>query len=72
MGHLTLISEDVITALQHYPPDLKLRLAKYAPQPDWDAALDDIDEEFYEDKDNLFERVVCFAVEKGLIPPIEH
>lgn len=36
MGHLTLISEDVITALQHYPPDLKLRLAKYAPQPDWD------------------------------------
>lgn len=36
MGHLTLISEDVITALQHYPPDLKLRLAQYAPQPDWD------------------------------------
>lgn len=36
MGHLTLISEDVIGALEHYPPDLRLLLAKYAPQPDWD------------------------------------
>lgn len=36
MGHLTLISEDVITALEHYPPELKLLLAQYAPQPDWD------------------------------------
>lgn len=36
MGHLTLISEDVIGALEHYPPDLRLVLAQYAPQPDWD------------------------------------
>ena len=36
MGHLTLISEDVIMALSHFPPDLKLQLAQYAPQPDWD------------------------------------
>lgn len=36
MGHLTLISEDVIGALEHYPPELKLLLAQYAPQPDWD------------------------------------
>lgn len=36
MGHLTLISEDVIMALNHFPPDLKLQLARYAPQPDWD------------------------------------
>ena len=36
MGHLTLISEDVIGALEHYPPDLKLLLSQYAPQPDWD------------------------------------
>lgn len=36
MGHLTLISEDVIGALEHYPPDLKLLLAQYSPQPDWD------------------------------------
>ena len=36
MGHLTLISEDVIGALEHYPPDLRILLAKYAPQPDWD------------------------------------
>lgn len=36
MGHLTLISEDVIGALEHYPPDLRLLLAKHAPQPDWD------------------------------------
>ncbi|KAH8117023.1 SIT4 phosphatase-associated protein-domain-containing protein [Phellopilus nigrolimitatus] len=36
MGHLTLVSEDVIGALEHYPPELKLLLAQYAPQPDWD------------------------------------
>lgn len=36
MGHLTLISEDVINALEHYPPDLKLSIAQYAPQPAWD------------------------------------
>ena len=36
MGHLTLISEDVIIALEHYPPELRLILAQYAPQPEWD------------------------------------
>ena len=36
MGHLTLISEDVIGALEHFPPDLRLIVAQYAPQPDWD------------------------------------
>ncbi|TFY80035.1 hypothetical protein EWM64_g3980 [Hericium alpestre] len=36
MGHLTIISEDVIVALDHFPPDLRLIIAQYAPQPDWD------------------------------------
>jgi serine/threonine-protein phosphatase 6 regulatory subunit 3 len=36
MGHLTLISEDVITALEHFPPDLKQVIEEYAPQPAWD------------------------------------
>jgi serine/threonine-protein phosphatase 6 regulatory subunit 3 len=36
MGHLTLISEDVLTALDHFPPDLKLVIEEYAPQPAWD------------------------------------
>lgn len=36
MGHLTLISEDVINALEHYPPDLRLSISRYAPQPEWD------------------------------------
>jgi serine/threonine-protein phosphatase 6 regulatory subunit 3 len=36
MGHLTLISEDVISALEHYPPDLRLSIAQFAPQPAWD------------------------------------
>ncbi|KAI0053980.1 SAPS-domain-containing protein [Auriscalpium vulgare] len=36
MGHLTLISEDVITSLNHFPPDLRLQISPYAPQPDWD------------------------------------
>lgn len=35
MGHLTLMSEDVITALEHYPPDLRLTIERYAPQPEW-------------------------------------
>lgn len=36
MGHLTLISEDVISALEHYPPELRLSIAQFAPQPAWD------------------------------------
>jgi len=36
MGHLTLISEDVITALDHFPPDLKLVIEEHVPQPAWD------------------------------------
>jgi serine/threonine-protein phosphatase 6 regulatory subunit 3 len=36
MGHLTLISEDVITALDHFPPDLKQVIEECAPQPAWD------------------------------------
>ncbi|EPQ57764.1 SAPS-domain-containing protein [Gloeophyllum trabeum ATCC 11539] len=36
MGHLTLISEDVIGALEHYPPDLRAVIRSFAPQPAWD------------------------------------
>ncbi|KAG6330423.1 hypothetical protein ID866_8667 [Astraeus odoratus] len=36
MGHLTLMSEDVITALEHYPLELRLTIEQYAPQPEWD------------------------------------
>ncbi len=36
MGHLTLISEDVISALSHYPFELTDQLSQYAPQPEWD------------------------------------
>jgi len=49
----------------------ELPIDENAPQPAWDAELDEIDEEFYEDKDNLYELVVDYAVKKGLIPPIE-
>jgi hypothetical protein len=37
MGHLTLISEDVISALALYPTELSETLARYCPQPQWDA-----------------------------------
>lgn len=37
MGHLTLISEDVISALALYPTELSETLAQYCPQPQWDA-----------------------------------
>ncbi|KAJ7633140.1 SIT4 phosphatase-associated protein-domain-containing protein [Roridomyces roridus] len=36
MGHLTLIAEDVLTALDRFPEELRTVLATYAPQPDWD------------------------------------
>lgn len=36
MGHLTLISEDVITALERFPPELRLAIVQYAPEPGWD------------------------------------
>jgi serine/threonine-protein phosphatase 6 regulatory subunit 3 len=36
MGHLTLISEDVIGALDHFPPDLRLVILQYAPGMAWD------------------------------------
>ena len=36
MGHLMLISEDVITALARFPPDLRLIIIQHAPEPEWD------------------------------------
>lgn len=36
MGHLTLMAEDVIMALERFPPDLRLKLIEYAPDPEWD------------------------------------
>ncbi|KAF8550431.1 SAPS-domain-containing protein [Imleria badia] len=35
MGHLTLMAEDVITALEHFPPDLRYIIEHFAPQPAW-------------------------------------
>jgi len=35
MGHLTLISEDVLTTLEHSSPDLRLTIMKFTPQPEW-------------------------------------
>lgn len=35
MGHLTLISEDVITILDHSSPDLRLLIKQFEPQPEW-------------------------------------
>jgi hypothetical protein len=39
MGHLTLISEDVITALAIFPPELSSVLSQHAPQPQWDSYI---------------------------------
>jgi SIT4 phosphatase-associated protein len=36
MGHLTLISEDVIGALDHFPPDLRSVILQYSPATAWD------------------------------------
>lgn len=36
MGHLTLISEDIVSAFDHCPPDLLDILSQYAPQKEWD------------------------------------
>ncbi len=41
MGHLTLLSEDVINSLEHFPPDLRLTIAQFAPQPEWDESVTD-------------------------------
>lgn len=35
MGHLTLISEDVITILDHSSPELRLIIKQFEPQPEW-------------------------------------
>ena len=36
MGYLTLMADDVLMALETFPPDLRLAVAETAPQPDWD------------------------------------
>lgn len=36
MGHLTLVAEDVLSALEHYPFDLLVVIRQFVPQPDWD------------------------------------
>ncbi|KAJ7580653.1 SIT4 phosphatase-associated protein-domain-containing protein [Mycena floridula] len=35
MGHLTLISEDVIIAMDRFPPDLQKIISQFAPDPEW-------------------------------------
>ncbi|CEL59658.1 Extragenic suppressor of kinetochore protein 1 OS=Schizosaccharomyces pombe (strain 972 / ATCC 24843) GN=ekc1 PE=1 SV=2 [Rhizoctonia solani AG-1 IB] len=35
MGHLILISDDIVAALEHYPYSLMDALTPYVPQPDW-------------------------------------
>lgn len=35
MGHLTQVAEDVIGALEHYPPNLRMVIEQFAPQPAW-------------------------------------
>src|SRR5579872_1775 len=35
MGHLTLISEDVLNIIDHSPPDLQVIIMKFIPQPEW-------------------------------------
>ncbi|KAF9010875.1 SAPS-domain-containing protein [Hymenopellis radicata] len=36
MGHLQMISEDVLIALESFPPEARLLIIQYAPDPDWD------------------------------------
>lgn len=36
MGHLTLISEDIVSAFDHYPSEVIDILSTYAPRPEWD------------------------------------
>lgn len=36
MGHLTLISEDIVSAFDHYPTDVIDIVSKFAPRPEWD------------------------------------
>ncbi|CAK5277201.1 unnamed protein product [Mycena citricolor] len=36
MGHLTLISEDVLTAMERFPTDVREAIEPFVPQPDWD------------------------------------
>ena len=39
MGHLTLISEDVLTTLEHSSPDLRFIITKFTPQPEWNEYI---------------------------------
>lgn len=36
MGHLTLITEEVVTALERFPPELRAEIDAHIPKPDWD------------------------------------
>ncbi|KIY70423.1 SAPS-domain-containing protein [Cylindrobasidium torrendii FP15055 ss-10] len=36
MGHLHMISEDVLIALESFPPEVRLQIVQYAPDPGWD------------------------------------
>ncbi|KAG8920175.1 hypothetical protein FRC01_000890 [Tulasnella sp. 417] len=65
MGHLTLISEDIVSAFDHYPTDVIDILSAYAPRPEWDhdnssdeedaAWLDAANRNFHFDESGDFE-----------------
>jgi serine/threonine-protein phosphatase 6 regulatory subunit 3 len=36
MGHITLLTEQILLSLNHFPKDLIQELAEFVPQPAWD------------------------------------
>lgn len=49
--------------MKQFPDD------KSAPRPKWELELDEIDDQYYEDLDNLSELLTHYAETKGLIQP---
>jgi hypothetical protein len=42
-----------------------------APRPGWDVELEDVDKEYWEDPDQLGDKLRAFAEERGLVAPFQ-
>jgi serine/threonine-protein phosphatase 6 regulatory subunit 3 len=41
MGHITLLTEQILLSLNHFPEDLVSELVEFVPQPAWDEYIHD-------------------------------
>ena len=76
---LLLRAKDILFDHHDPPQDQKARWqamrqyseGDFAPRPDWDVELEEVDKAYWQDPDRLGDKLRAFAEERGLVTPFE-